>query len=494
MAATTTGSPENRHTTLSAGVSPSQTTLTSGNRPATPTHTPSEPRSTARHGPQRARLPANQAKAPGKRTRAGKPHHHAGTAPRGSHREQEDALKRIANRRGLATDGDVHTIDTSETKRKAEGHRDVLHDGSYMYHWLQGGAGHVVPIFKTFLSRGHDGVKTRSQAARDNLRGPRNTQGTQANRPHRPQRNAPSQPTTTPTSTTAHCNSTHTQRSNHHCQTTLHCNWRNQDTTDQRQHEQTGYRNHIRQQSDGTHAGQANHRAAKTTAHQPHRSCSRNLTIHRPHASLSTLNQPGVHGSKREQHQTGGQHHGAPQPPTTMPTDTTEHCNSTSTQPADQHKHTTLRCNRTTQDATNWRRRERTGYTNTIRLCKHRQQHDGTSANQTHHEAAKTTAQRPQHSCSRDLTINTPHASRPTPNQPGLQGSKRERHQTGRPHCDAPHSPTTIPTDTTEHRNTYHHATDKITLTNSTKPPAPRDSASSIESGGVSKRHGMRVP
>ena len=149
--------------------------------------------------------------------------------------------------------------------------------------------------------------------------------------------------------------------------TTLHYTaLTNQDTTDQRRHERTGYANHIRQQSDGTHANQADQRAAKTTAHQPHRSCSRNLTINRPHASLPTLNQPGVHGSKRERRQTGWPHHGAPHPPTTVPTDTTEHRNSTSTQPADQHKHTTVRCNTTNQDATNRRRRKPTGCTNNI--------------------------------------------------------------------------------------------------------------------------------
>ena len=177
------------------------------------------------------------------------------------------------------------------------------------------------------------------------------------------------------------------------------------------------------------------------------------MTINRPHTSLPTLNQPGVHGSRRKRRQTAGPHHGAPHPPTTMPTDTTEHHNSTSTQPADPHKHTTLRCNETTQDATNWRLREQTGYRNNIRLCNHRQQHDRIPANQTDHEAAETTAHKPHRSCSRDLTINRPDTSWPTLNQPGLQGSKREQRQTGRPHRDAPHPPTTIPTDTTEHRS-----------------------------------------
>ena len=121
-------------------------------------------------------------------------------------------------------------------------------------------------------------------------------------------------------------------------------------------------------------------------------------------------------------------------------TDTTEHRNSTTL---------TTR----TQDATNQRRGEKTGYTNNIRLCNHRQQHEGTHTNQADHEAARTTAHQPHRSCSRDLTINRPHASRPTLNQPGVHGSKRERLRTGWPHRDAPHLPIRIPTDTTEHHN-----------------------------------------
>ena len=92
-----------------------------------------------------------------------------------------------------------------------------------------------------------------------------------------------------------------------------------------------------RQQRDGTHANQANHEAAKTTVHQPHRGCSRDLTVNRPHASRSTPNQPGVHGLQREQRPTGWRHRGAPRPPTTIPTNKTEHRDSTIMQPTDQH-------------------------------------------------------------------------------------------------------------------------------------------------------------
>ena len=88
-----------------------------------------------------------------------------------------------------------------------------------------------------------------------------------------------------------------------------------------------------RQQRDRTHANQADHEAAKTTAHQPHRSSSRDLTVNRPHASRPTPNQPGVHGSQRERRPTGWQHRGAPRPPTTIPTNKSERRDSTITQP-----------------------------------------------------------------------------------------------------------------------------------------------------------------
>ena len=92
-----------------------------------------------------------------------------------------------------------------------------------------------------------------------------------------------------------------------------------------------------RQQRDGTHANQADDEAAKTTAHQPYRSCSRDLTVNRPHASRPTLNQPGSHGLKREWRPTGWPRHGAPRLATTIPTNKTEHRDSTVTHPTNQH-------------------------------------------------------------------------------------------------------------------------------------------------------------
>ena len=94
VAVTTAGDAKNRHATAKGGVPPSQATLASGSRSEGPTHTPPEPQSTARHGTQRPRHPADRAKATGQRAQARPPHHHAGTAPRGSHREHGDAPNR----------------------------------------------------------------------------------------------------------------------------------------------------------------------------------------------------------------------------------------------------------------------------------------------------------------------------------------------------------------------------------------------------------------
>ena len=167
-----------------------------------------------------------------------------------------------------------------------------------------------------------------------------------------------------------------------------------------------------------------------------------------------------MQGSKRERRPTGWRHRGAPRPPTTIPTNTTEHRNSTITNATNQRQQTTLHYTWTNQNATNRHRHGRAGYTNNIRRYDHRQQRDGTHANQADHEAAETTAHQPHRSCSRHLTVNRPHASRPTPNQPGVHGSKRERRPTGWRHRGAPRPPTTIPTNTTEHRNS--------TITNAT--------------------------
>ena len=98
--------------------------------------------------------------------------------------------------------------------------------------------------------------------------------------------------------------------------------------------------------------------------------------------------------------------------------------------------------------ATNQQRNRRAGYTNNIRLYSHRQQCGGTHANQADQEAAKATAHQPQRSCSHNLTVNRPRASRPT-----FETVEMETAPTRWPRHGAPRLPMTIPTNKTEHRD-----------------------------------------
>ena len=86
-----------------------------------------------------------------------------------------------------------------------------------------------------------------------------------------------------------------------------------------------------RQQQKKPKDEQANHKAADTPKHQPNICGNNDATINRPHASRPTSNQPDMQGSIQKRLPTGWRHHGAPGPPTTIPTDTTAHRNSTVT-------------------------------------------------------------------------------------------------------------------------------------------------------------------
>ena len=72
---------------------------------------------------------------------------------------------------------------------------------------------------------------------------------------------------------------------------------------------------------------------------------------------------------------------------------------------------------------------------------------------QADHKAANTTMYQPNWCRKNDLTINRPHASKPTPNEPGMQGSKAERRPMGWRHHDVPRPPTTTPTNAPEGRD-----------------------------------------
>ena len=160
-----------------------------------------------------------------------------------------------------------------------------------------------------------------------------------------------------------------------------------------------------------------------------------------------------MHGSKREKRPTGWRHRGVLRPPTTIPRNTTEHRNSTIANATNQRQQTTLHCTWTNQDTTNQDRHGRAGYSNNIRQYDQRQRRDRTHANRAEYEAAKTTAHQPHRSCSRDMTVNRPHASWPTPNHPGVHGSKRERRPICWLHGGAPGPRTTIPANITDHRD-----------------------------------------
>ena len=91
--------------------------------------------------------------------------------------------------------------------------------------------------------------------------------------------------------------------------------------------------------------------------------------------------------------------------------------------------------------------------TQQIRLRKRPLQRQGTNAEQTDQEATNTTEHQQHHYSEHDVTINRPHARRPTPNWLDMYGPARERRSTGWRHRGEPHPPTTIPTNTAKRRN-----------------------------------------
>ena len=108
-----------------------------------------------------------------------------------------------------------------------------------------------------------------------------------------------------------------------------HAGLRRKDPTEQTLSTRQPRTRQRRQQQKGPNNERTDHQAANTTMHQPNRCSNNDAAISRPHASQPPRNQPGMQGSKQERCPTGRRHHGAPRPPTTIPTDTTEHRNST---------------------------------------------------------------------------------------------------------------------------------------------------------------------
>ena len=91
--------------------------------------------------------------------------------------------------------------------------------------------------------------------------------------------------------------------------------------------------------------------------------------------------------------------------------------------------------------------------TQQIRLRIRPLQRQGTNAERNDQEATNTTAHQQNHYSAHDVTMNRPHARRPTPNWRDMHGPVRERRPTGWRHSGEPRPPTTMPTNAAEHRN-----------------------------------------
>ena len=75
---------------------------------------------------------------------------------------------------------------------------------------------------------------------------------------------------------------------------------------------------------------------------------------------------------------------------------------------------------------TNQQRNKHGNYANNIPLRRRPLQRPGTNAKQADHEAANTTVHQQNRCSGQNVTINRSHASRPTPNWPGMHRSERE--------------------------------------------------------------------
>ena len=103
-----------------------------------------------------------------------------------------------------------------------------------------------------------------------------------------------------------------------------------------------------------------------------------------------------------------------------------------------------------------------------IRLRQRRLQPKRPNGEQACHRPANATMHQPNRRRNNNRTTNRPHAIQRTPNQGDMQLSKWERHPPGWRYYGVPHLPTTIPTDTTEHRNSI-----ILQLTSQPQQPTP---------------------
>ena len=187
--------------------------------------------------------------------------------------------------------GGLHMNGTGEAGRTATEHRKVPDDGFSMQH-CQGGAGKRAPNFEkvftavqpliiTFLPHSGETAhsKTRTVPARRNW--------------HQP-------------------------------------------TPQQAEHlQQIGLRKRPLQRQ-GTNAKRTDQEATNTTAHQQNHYSGHNVTMNRLHTRRPTPIWPDMHGPVQERRPTGWRHRGESGPPTTMPANTEEHHNSTTTDATNQ--------------------------------------------------------------------------------------------------------------------------------------------------------------
>ena len=185
-------------------------------------------------------------------------------------------------------------------------------------------------------------------------------------------------------------------------------------------------------------AGQAGHQAAQTTPRQQNRPC----------ITLATTGQPHIHKRRSQSRANQCRQQRNPDKPTAcayndgertqraghtpVAAQRTPHLTCRPRQDPD-HNHSPYRAARTRTFArrTQLHTRRLHDSPRSDRTRQRRRQQSRPNNEQADHKAANTTMHQPNCCSNNDATIITPHASRPTPNQPGMQGSKQERRPTG---------------------------------------------------------------
>ena len=123
------------------------------------------------------------------------------------------------------------------------------------------------------------------------------------------------------------------------------------------------------------------------------------------HARQAALNKTKTKATQRNRLRTRGPSHGAP-----------NSAHSVYTAPDNNGQRNTTRRTKADPGTSNQHQNRHDNYTSNVRRRKRPLQRQGTNAEQAGHEVAETTVHRQNHCSSHDMTINRPHASRPTSN------------------------------------------------------------------------------